>query len=121
MCLKVYVVGCYGVVKFIKCFRWFAIMCLKVYVVGVKGVINFIMWLQRFTIMCLKIHVVMVLTTNNWDLSGLAADELEWVAANCVAVRVDTPVFAPARTAPALPKPLPKARPSYKRQRAASG
>ena len=58
---------------------------------------------------------------NNWDLSGLAADELEWVAANCVAVRVDTTVFAPARIAPALPKPLPKARPSYKRQRAASG
>ena len=76
---------------------------------------------QMFTYEVFLWRTPMVLTTNNWDLSGLAADELEWVAANCVAVRVDTPVFAPARTAPALPKPLPKARPSYKRQRAASG
>ena len=59
----------------------------------------------------------MILTTNNWDLSGLAADELEWVTANCVAVRVDTPVFAAARPAPPSPKPLPRARPSLKRQR----
>ena len=57
------------------------------------------------------------LTTNNWDLSGLADDELEWVTANCVAVRVDTPVFAAARHAPPSPKPLPRARPSLKRQR----
>ena len=76
---------------------------------------------QMFTYEVFLWRTPMVLTTNNWDLSGLAADELEWVAANCVAVRVDTPVFAPAHTAPALPKPLPKARPSHKRQRAASG
>ena len=76
---------------------------------------------QMFTYEVFLWRTPMVLTTNNWDLSSLAADELEWVAANCVAVRVDTPVFAPARTAPAFPKPLPKPKPSNKRQRATSG
>ena len=55
--------------------------------------------------MCVKVYDV----ANNLDLSSLAADELEWVAANCVAVRVDTPVFAPARTASAFPKTIPAA------------
>ena len=73
----------------------------------------------------------MILTTNNWDLSTLADDEKEWVTANCVAVRVDTPVFAAARAGvPASPQPhpaarrprkrpapLPKARPPLKRKR----
>ena len=76
---------------------------------------------QMFTYEVFLWRTPMVLTTNNWDLSSLAADELEWVAANCVAVRVDTPVFAPARTAPAFPKPVPQPRPTNKRQRATSG
>ena len=72
---------------------------------------------QMFTYEIFLWRTPVILTTNNWDLSGLAADELEWVTANCVAVRVDTPVFAAARPAPPSPKPLPRARPSLKRQR----
>ena len=66
---------------------------------------------QMFTYTVSLWRTPVILTTNNWNLHGLAADELEWVAANCVAVQVDTPVFA----APALP-----GQPSLKRQRGAS-
>lgn len=74
---------------------------------------------QMFTYEVFLWRTPMILTTNNWDLSCLAADELEWVAANCVAVHVPTPVFASARTTPVLPKPLSQARSLRKRQRAA--
>ena len=74
---------------------------------------------QMFTYEVFLWRTPMILTTNNWDLSGLAADELEWVAANCVAVHVPTPVFASTRTVPVLPKPLSQARSLRKRQRAA--
>ena len=35
-----------------------------------------------------------ILTTNNWNLSGLAEDELEWINANCVVVHIAEPVYA---------------------------
>ena len=48
-----------------------------------------------------------ILTTNNWNLSGLAEDELEWINANCVVVHIAEPVYAhssetqtPRQTAP---------------------
>ena len=87
---------------------------------------------QMFTYGVFLWRTPVILTTNNWDLSSLAGDELEWVSSNCVAVQVDTPVFEPTRKASALPKPrpshkrqralpkpLPKPRPSHKRQRVA--
>ena len=38
-------------------------------------------------------RVPIILTTNNWDLSVLKADEREWVEANCVAVSISEPVY----------------------------
>ena len=74
---------------------------------------------QMFTYEVFLWRTPVILTTNNWNLRGLAADELEWVAANCVAVRVDTPVFATACAAPPPPTPS-STRPSPpKRQRGA--
>ena len=51
-----------------------------------------------------------MLTTNNWDLSGLTAAELDWVRANCVAVHAPEPVYSapPKPAALALPLPPPR-------------
>ena len=34
-----------------------------------------------------------MLTTNNWRLEKLTDEEREWVASNCIAVHIDSPVF----------------------------
>ena len=58
---------------------------------------------QMFTYEVFLWRTPIILTTNNWDLSDLSEDEVEWVHANCVAVHVTEPVYASA--ARSLPQP----------------
>ena len=52
---------------------------------------------QMFTYEVFLWRVPIILTTNNWDLSGLSVAELDWVHSNCVAVHVDTTVYESTR------------------------
>ena len=46
-------------------------------------------------------RVPIILTTNNWHLSDLTAEQREWVKANCVVVHVADPVYETQAQAPA--------------------
>ena len=48
---------------------------------------------QLYTYEVFLWRVPIMLTTNNWDLTGLTADQRDWIEANCVAVHVTEPVF----------------------------
>ena len=48
---------------------------------------------QLYTYEIFLWRVPIILTINNWDLSGLAADQREWIETNCVAVNIAEPVF----------------------------
>ena len=72
---------------------------------------------QMFTYEVFLWRVPIILTTNNWDLSGLTDAELDWVRSNCVAVHVASTVYENTRapqtqgqTQP-RPQPQPQARP----------
>ncbi len=72
---------------------------------------------QMFTYEVFLWRVPIILTTNNWDLSGLTDAELDWVRSNCVAVYVASTVYENTRapqtqrqTQP-RPQPQPQARP----------
>ena len=41
---------------------------------------------QKFTYEVFSWRTPIILTTSNWDLSGLCAEDLDWINANCEAV-----------------------------------
>ena len=75
---------------------------------------------QMFTYEVFLWRVPIILTTNNWDLSGLSAAELDWVHSNCVAVHVDTVVYESTRQPQAQvqvqPRPQPQPQPQPRPQ-----
>ena len=55
---------------------------------------------QLYTYEVFLWRVPIILTTNNWNLTGLTPPEREWVEANCVAVNIAEPVFQSATPLP---------------------
>ena len=56
---------------------------------------------QLFSYTVFLWRVPMMLTTNNWDMTGLEDHEKNWIQANCIPVFVGEPVWI-EREAPAL-------------------
>ena len=52
---------------------------------------------QMFTYEVFLWRVPIILTTNNWHLSGMSAADLDWIGANCVVVHIAEPVYACSR------------------------
>ena len=52
---------------------------------------------QMFTYEVFLWRVPIILTTNNWDLTGLSEVELDWVRSNCVAVHIAEQVYESSR------------------------
>ena len=66
---------------------------------------------QMFTYEVFLWRVPIILTTNNWHLSGMSAADLDWIGANCVVVHIAEPVYACSRVPGLCPELFHKPRP----------
>ena len=66
---------------------------------------------QKFTYEVFLWRTPIILTTNNWNLSHLCAEDLDWIHANCVAVHVPEPVYQSSNALPAPRAPSQRRRP----------
>ena len=76
---------------------------------------------QMFTYQVFLWRVPIILTTNNWDLTGLSEAELDWVRSNCVAVHIAEQVYESSRGSGLQPellraKPRPQVQPPMRRR-----